>query len=648
MIQCIYNPNILLIISKYLPIKDVVFLSILNKTVYKKFDPEKLPQLNSLYRNEFCKIYYDDDEKENIFSNDYNIKNPYENLLADFQKTKQNWQKMSSHFYFNLRNCPNLDYGKLIYELFKDHLYLPDLRKESKFLEFSNSSLHQKFCYDFLFSFRIKGNYFAKFFDPGNNVQQIIPKSKNLPLENELINFKVFVNDLQNNNEYKNIILKLINYNFNTLNDIYNKNKYKNNFIQLILWINYTIIIFVKALYEIVVINNKPKNNKKFLTEFISKHNDFINFALLLNKKFENINIIVNLVYNYQITQKEKANFSLYKLCEKIFRNYFYNNINNILLEKFDKHVKNYFSTQFEKISELMKNRNLYDDEQYFEDDIEIISEDENGLKDSFEEDLYTDKQIIEEIINHVLDNEINENNAHLINHTDIKLSINYKNFEEVLIKNFINEINIYLKEEKPLSIIYRLVKYFVILDDNFMPLNEENPLSLIRRTKYLMLQKSSKILFDYVISNLYSNFENYMKDISNKFNCGKCGLDNESLSYLSENSKKSCIENYEKDINSIKNLLVNKYKNHDEYINQYLNTNPNDFICFMKNMVSFYYTQLGIFIDRNTIVVDLNKNGFGVNNLIYLDKGLGKENSFELQKNELKELDTKQIGLVH
>ena len=43
---------------------------------------------------------------------------------------------------------------------------------------------------------------------------------------------------------------------------------------------------------------------KIFISEFIHKHNEIINIALLLNAKFENINIIINqLLTNYQIVQ---------------------------------------------------------------------------------------------------------------------------------------------------------------------------------------------------------------------------------------------------------------------------------------------------------------------------------------------------------
>ena len=96
-----------------------------------------------------------------------------------------------------------------------------------------------------------------------------------------------------------------------------------------------------------------------------------------------------------------------------------------------------------------MKNGNLCNNDQFFDDDIEISNEDENELNMSCEEDLYSDKDVIEGTINHILDMEINENNAHLINHTDIKLSVIYKSFEAIVIENFKNEIIKYLKEEK-------------------------------------------------------------------------------------------------------------------------------------------------------------------------------------------------------
>ncbi len=62
-----------------------------------------------------------------------------------------------------------------------------------------------------------------------------------------------------------------------------------------------------------------PNDNldiKIFISEFIHKNNEIINIALLLNSKFENINIIINqLLKNYQIVQineKEKIDKKRY------------------------------------------------------------------------------------------------------------------------------------------------------------------------------------------------------------------------------------------------------------------------------------------------------------------------------------------------
>ena len=81
-----------------------------------------------------------------------------------------------------------------------------------------------------------------------------------------------------------------------------------NKIITIILWINNFFIMCWKYACEYSL--NDNIDITIFISEFIYKHNEIINIALLSNAKFENINIIINqLLTNYQIVQineKEK------------------------------------------------------------------------------------------------------------------------------------------------------------------------------------------------------------------------------------------------------------------------------------------------------------------------------------------------------
>ncbi len=83
-----------------------------------------------------------------------------------------------------------------------------------------------------------------------------------------------------------------------------------NKIITIILWINNFFIMCWKYACEYSL--NDNIDITIFISEFIYKHNEIINIALLSNAKFENINIIINqLLTNYQIVQiseKEKFN----------------------------------------------------------------------------------------------------------------------------------------------------------------------------------------------------------------------------------------------------------------------------------------------------------------------------------------------------
>lgn len=616
---CVSNRNILLNIAKYLPLKEINSLRLLNKNIYSSFNTDKMIQLNLIYLSEFYRIYYESDVKKFNFSPNYNINICSKNLLDSFTNSGVNWEKECRDFNTHLNRCPLQNEGQMVYSFFKLHLFLPDLRKENKYLEYELSSLHQKVSYDSITIERIKNKNYKNFIETKDSNALINPRFKNLPFESELINCTNFIEEIFNNKNYRDIILSLINYEFDKLNNIFINNKknnkiFKNNCIEFLLWANKTIINFVNVLFEFILIYNIKNNEKKFLIEFINKHNDFINFAMLLNEKFQNINTLINIFIINKLPPEKKNDFSLYKLSMHIYKNYYYKKLNNIVYENFKIHIDKYFGIEFEKISELFLNNKIdkynenYDNIDTYKMEIDE-SEDEEDSDKMITEDqyIYSDKEIIEEVMNHIIDYEINENNSGLINHTDLKVSNYYKEYEKIIIEKFVNELNIYFNEGKSLFIIFRLIKYFIILTDEYLTLNEEKPIYLIRRTKLRLLKNVAKLCENYINDNIYKDFDKYKNNLNNKYNKTKYEINKDLLKILPNKRKNNFYKNYKDYIKKIKDKLIN-FKN-NEIVNKYIDDECDEFICFVKNIVGFYFLELEFYDEKNEIVIELLKD---------------------------------------
>ena len=346
MINSLKNVNLLTNICRYLNKDTIIQLSHCNQAINKALNPENNGIINLIFMIEVNDSFFEFDE-------DYNLRNK-KNLLSKLLNSKTNWKKVFIELNKNFNNYEDNIITQKVKDCFKTHMYLPDLRKDNAQLEFSSSSIYQTFCYDSLFRNACTYNYYGKYItneymakDPQkekkeiqnekvekneekkekgqkNNETEDKKENKNkdeiqilregLYFEKELKDFRLVFNKLVNNIYYINIIINTVKYNYEYIDFIYSKNnKCKNKIINLLLWITHSFILYSNFIYKYITSFDDKTDEKTILNEFVKKHNEIINCALLLNSNFENINIIINqfIIHYSNYKPNDKNNLNL-------------------------------------------------------------------------------------------------------------------------------------------------------------------------------------------------------------------------------------------------------------------------------------------------------------------------------------------------
>ena len=619
------NVNMITNISKYLPFNQTIIISKLNKQMYFSIlNPIKNPRLNSLYRKyTFKKVYLNAQSPE---------EQKKEEIYDDYSLTKNNWKIIYKNLIMNYKTYQNKNITELVFNCFRNHLFLPSMRKSNKYLDFKYNTIHQLISYDILFYNNVICNHYNKYINENGFIQQsnndFILK-KGLFFENELINFNTNLNFIQKNNYLKGILKKIINYDYENLNDIYlNNNKdnnlYNNNeVIKFMLWLNYTVFYFAKFVYSyinIYSISNNDNNKNKFLSEFISKHNDFINFSLLINDHFNNINIIINYLNKFILLKNDPKNnninnnniyyFSIYKMCINIMKKEIYDKLNNELKKKFEYITNIYIDEIFEKKeNEINQNdsKTKEDSNSFEEYEENYDNEIDDSLLNEDKEDEMSNKELFENYILCISDYNINEYNANLINHSELKMNDEYLNYEEIIFNICINKINKYI-EQKSFNEIFNIIqKVFSMQNDDINNLGKDNEISLnvIKRTK--------KYIFCRLMNYLKTFFENKIKEdlLNEKNNINNISIKNNLVSNienkLNEKQKIIFLNLYYNEINNIKNNL--KIKGEEKKINDYFENNDNYYFIVLKNILYCYYLEIEYYSKMDNKIIDILLN---------------------------------------
>ena len=632
--------NLFNIMCNYLKYQEITSLSLTNKYFYSVLNPEKNPYINTIYREYILKKYYNFNNKKN-----YKLYDEY--YLDDYNKTKNNWKNIYKKIYINLKLYPHNEIGEEIYKCFNIHYYLPYTREENKILEYKNNTLHQLISYDILKNDLIIKNYYDKYFDKKNEnskKNKIEPLKKGLYFENELINFK------SESSKYKNkkLIKYITNYSFQKLDNIYysiinlknsSKIKKKKNKINLIfhflIWLNHTFILFINLLCNYVYQFSDLKDEKKIIIEYSKTHTNLINFGLMVNEKFNNINIIFNLLQKENLSSKN--DFKIYYMFMNLMKNNFYLKLKPILNNNIGKMLNIFYNENFTQEKILLIDN--YDDNNNIETNYTEAINEENEIEnyeddyindslsegidveydeDSINENNLSCKEIIGEYSNLILDFSINKYNANYINHSKINLDKYYNEYEDLFqgkflenIQNRINKLEYYTFSEE----INSLNVYFSLTKRIF---SENDGLKLINRTKLNLLKISENYFFKYLNELMDIKFKSDLKNYETPIN----KYTNNDIFVLKDytfNNKYNNIVNelYTSRICEIKDNLINnnlnfiKDKKKEEIetiVDNYLNSNyeKNQLIALCKDIIIYFSNQIYLYSSEDNKIIEI------------------------------------------
>ena len=637
-------------ISNYLTINELLRFSLIDKSTYfSKLNPISNPLINSLYRFQVIrKLYlnglddYFDTEKEKEIIDDYNI-------------TQNDWRKIYieiMHHFSNFHHENKKDYLKAIYGRFKDHLYLPFIRKSNIVLENKESSFHQLYFYDFNRNNAIISNHFDKYLDLKNN--GFIGKDsdnfiirKKLFFENEFLNFDELAKNVQENNNYIEILERIINYDYKAIDYLYLEKNiigFNNVVLDFILWLNHTVILFSKFLHSQINIycyDSKIGSENELIKMYTRTHDNFVNFSLSINEHFNNLNIIINYLYRFTKDKtKSYYQFSLYKMLFNIMKKEIYDKIKPYLVPQFKILVEQYCQELFENVSNERKQSfdsgTKPDSNDSFEedDDLEMVDCDSSFNEENKE---ISKKHLLNFFMKCITDLSINEKNALAINHSNIKMDDNYLMYENILINSFVGGINYFIiNEKKPIDNIFEVVKNLLSIKDEYyksVNLGNYNGFNFIRRTKKSIFKKIEECLeknLYHILKKDYCEFienNNHDKEVKNakikKINRFINQNMKEIVDELDQEEKRKLEKLQEEEIDKIKNeftFIVNSNKyasnivNIKELIDIYFNNVALDYVVLLKEILYSVYAEKKLYSELDNKIICLLKNNNSIN----------------------------------
>ena len=684
---CFQSDNYLSNIVVFLKPIEIIKLSHCNRKLKELLDPINNLLINQIFL--YLMLQNFELEQTNNYYNFFNKKNFSGKNIKFDTNFKEDYKQLKDDF----NKCKDEVIKKRIQDFFKIHIYLPDLRKDNFTLDFESSSIHELFSYDNNLRTIHTYNFYSKYINinnliihPEKNIKIRILR-ENLKFEEGLINFIELFEEYKYNSEISKFVQDyFFNYEYERLYNIQekvhtpiSKNKILNDIISFVLWINHIFILYIKFNYEYVhgLFNNLEK--EEIINEFISKKNDLINCALLINNAFENVNIVLNFLSIYKniydnyikrninsslslsncsstdsesnIPKPEEFNnnnyldmiispkdkFSLYNLFFKSIDHYYTQKLREIK-EVFFSFSKDYFKELFtidpqENNNKPMIEDKIDDDDEDMKD--EIISEDYDD--DDMSLDITpTKKELIESFMNSAVDSYIDNYNANGINHTCMRIDYSYINlYEDEFVKTFEDQITKSInKDNIPLDICYDKVEKLTSNEGNSknLYLNRDS-FTLIRRTKKKLMKKGILVVFKELVNQLSNDFSGRIKNNTNSLflNASEklksikyiCNLD-----ALTEKGEKKVTKSVEDECTKAEQYLIGRFNlSNDKYhlAKEYIECNQIDYVFLFKKLVWNYYKQLEIYKERDERIEfyfkEKNKNDNTEENKDNIDK---------------------------
>lgn len=439
------NENLKNIIFQYLSLKDILSFSFTNKKNYT-FVNHKNELVNKMWKN-------------HCFEKFYPISNSF---LQNSMMNSGNmvWKQIYINFAMNKKNIQDSKFensGDMVYDVIKNHLYVPHLRKRKNTLENSFNSSHQVFFFDYIREENDIYEFYNNYFNSKDEKDKFL-RDDSLIFQKFICNFQNYTKEISNDKQSLQMLKSIFDYDFIYLNT--NCFNITNEALVFILWLYKTFSFFCNML--LVNLKEKEHDPLAFLEQFCSDHMKFVDIALILNEKLENVNVIIN--YMFLILFKKEVcikKFSIYKMLLNIWFNEMYNNL-----------------------------------QKEIENAMDIVLQTELNLDHTG-----NNLNIIEQVCNCILDFSIDEQSVTLLNHTEIPLLPSYDVIEQMLtqtitqkvkeqINNDDNQTNIDLYKD----LLSKVIK-----------------LKLINRTKFKIIKAISKEFQEKLLPTIQQNFLIYL-----------------------------------------------------------------------------------------------------------------------------------------
>ena len=205
------------------------------------------------------------------------------------------------------------------------------MRKINHVLENNFNSAHQIFFYDYIREENDIYEFYNNYFNSEDENDKFV-RDDSLILQKYIINFETYTKEVKNSKQDCNILNSIFNYDFSFISSNIKTN---NEVLYFAIWLYQTFIV----LSHMMLLNLKENetNSKEFLSQFSNDHSFYVDIALTLNEKLENINVIINymflVIFNKEVSIKK---FSIYKMLLNIWFNEVYNNLSNSIAVNFD------------------------------------------------------------------------------------------------------------------------------------------------------------------------------------------------------------------------------------------------------------------------------------------------------------------------
>lgn len=474
------NENLVRNILKFNDVKDLSKTTQVSPTFARasnKFQSSWREAMNSKFSTN-CEHYNVVDSQNLSEDNDFADSTNWKELMrtaCDNEKSYSIQNKISILNYQNdnqrqvnfLEDLENS--GKEIFNSMKEFVGVPTLRKGNPSIETDLNSTLQIHFMDSIFDSQDLYDYY----DTGiENSEQIIVKNNNLPFAKELENYFSVLYELDD--KQVALLTKIRYYQYSDI--VNNQDENLQNILSAVKQFTKTFLVFCKFNYSYIKRRCFENNEKAILNEYSKRYRQFVDACIHLNGQFENLNVLINYLYDNISKTKFNPKFSILRLMMKMW--------NQEVLEKLEAEysltsmtsslARDLIVSEFSKIVKGEK-----------------LSEKQNFFSPPDEESL------IEQMNQHFLDIACNEFNTFFIKSSKLNIEDGvFKKWEDNLLQTVEENLNIIKDIE-----LSRIFEY----------LNNSSLLRiLVQRTKNLIHEKLLSFLGGNLRKAVISDFKTY------------------------------------------------------------------------------------------------------------------------------------------